>query len=102
MNELREKLIEALAKDCFDRRFGEGRWEEQDYFRDKYRETAALDLDHLLDILSEHREEWKIAAQDAWLYRFGDVEEVTAEQIAVSHIEALRARSDAEVAKAES
>jgi len=99
MNELREKLIEALAKDCFDRRFGEGRWEQQNYFREKYRETAALDLDHLLDILSEHREEWKIAAQDAWLYRWGDVEQVTSEQVAISHIEALRTREEVAVSK---
>jgi len=96
MSELREKLIEALAKDCFDRRFGKGRWEEQNYFRDKYRETAALDLDHLLDILSIYKEEWKEAAQEAWLYRYGEVKQVTAEQIAISHIEALRERKPAE------
>jgi hypothetical protein len=99
MNELREKLIEALAHDCFDRRFGPGSWDRREYYRDKYLETAAADLDHLLDILSEHREEWKEAAQEAWLYRWGDVEQVTAEQVAISHIEALRAREEVAVSK---
>lgn len=90
MNELREKLIEALAKDCFDRRFGPGSWDQRDYYREKYRETAAADLDHLLDLLTEHKEAWKIASQDAWMHAFGDVEHVTSDQIAIMHIEALR------------